>query len=123
VARLTTQVRTPLIVPHVSARAVQKILAGPGVHVSGSGSGGGSVGVPLADAAWTAGEAVDAAAAGAAVDPTTSANRTMTALIARAMRASIAFPASPPWPRMARAYAAGRTANNQHWIVCTITFR
>lgn len=53
VTRLTEQVRTPLIVSHVSARFVQKIDVLLGVHVKGSGSGGGGgiTGVPRAVAA------------------------------------------------------------------------
>ena len=55
---LTTQLRTPLIVRHVTARFTQRLDVLLGVHVNGSrtGSGGGITGVPPADAAWTAGE-------------------------------------------------------------------
>ncbi len=57
---LTMQIRTPLIIVHVTARFVQRLVVLLGVHVKGArrGAGGAITGVPPADAAWTAGEAV-----------------------------------------------------------------
>jgi hypothetical protein len=106
VTRLTWQVRTPPIVAQVSARAVQRILHRLGVHVNGSGAGGGITGVPRAVAASIAG---DAAVAGAAVAATTSSS-SMTAHVERAgLRPS--RPPTVPHSPMAAAYAGGRSAN------------
>lgn len=80
---------------------MQRLVFLLGVHVNGLGLafGGGMTGVPLADAAWSAGEAVDAAAAGAAVAPTASSSATA-ARAARATPRLIRFPSGPstaPW--------------------------
>ena len=87
-------------------RSVQRILHRLGVHVNGSGWGGGITGVPRAVAASTAGAA---AVAGAAVAPTTSS----TATTARVKRAGprLSRPPTVPHAPMAAAYAGGRSAN------------